>query len=114
MFPFEIGFSASYKLQSGQNWGRYASITLPNSGAQNVRLEPVDSNRTPNVGIFDFRVDKSFKLPRKSKLTMQVDMFNATNSSVVTNFRMVTGARFQEVIALLDPRIIKLGVRLDF
>ncbi|MBL8143896.1 MAG: TonB-dependent receptor [Acidobacteria bacterium] len=115
VFPYQIGFSASYKLQSGQNWGRYASISLPNAGTQNVRLEPVNTNRTPNVGIFDFRIDKSFKMPgRFGKLTAQVDMFNATNSSVVTNFRMVTGARFQEVIALLDPRIIKVGLRYDF
>lgn len=114
VFPWEIGFSGSYKLQSGNNWGRYVVFNLPNSGNTNVRVEPVDTNRAPNVGIFDIRFDKSFRLGKFGRLTGMLDVFNLTNSAVVTNFRMVTGARFKEVIAILDPRIIRLGVRYDF
>jgi hypothetical protein len=58
-------------------------------------------------------VDKSFTLPGRAKLTAMFDMFNATNSSPVTNFRITT-VRYREVIALLDPRIIRFGVRYDF
>lgn len=114
VFPWDIGVSGSYKLQSGNNWGRYLSVSLPNAGSQNVRAEPVDSQRAPNVGILDIRLDKSFKVGKYAKVSAMLDVFNATNSSVVTNFRMVTGSRYQEVIALLDPRIIRIGARIEF
>jgi len=52
-----------------------------------------------------------------------VDVFNATNADTVTNFRLTSPAtntpvavnnRYKELIALLDPRIVRFGVRLDF
>jgi hypothetical protein len=47
-------------------------------------------------------------------------VFNALNAQPVTNFRVasVNNAsqvqRFREVIALLDPRIVRFGVRYEF
>jgi hypothetical protein len=32
----------------------------------------------------------------------------------VTGFRTVTGPRFKEVIAVLDPRAARFGIRWDF
>jgi hypothetical protein len=113
VFKYDIGVSGSYKLQSGRNYGRTISVSLPNAGSQTVRVEEVAAQRAPNVGIFDIRVDKSFTLPGRARLTAMFDMFNATNSSAVTNFRITT-VRYREVIALLDPRIIRFGVRYDF
>jgi hypothetical protein len=61
------------------------------------------------------RVDKSVRLPGDAgKLTGMMDIFNLTNSNVVTNFNHNTGSSFLRVIALLDPRIIRLGVRWEF
>ncbi len=114
VFPFDIGVSGSWKLQSGYNWARSTSINFPGDGTQSIRVEPVTANRAPNVAILDFRLDKSLKFGRAGKLTGMMDMFNALNSGVVTNFRQTTGATFKEVIALLDPRIIRFGVRYDF
>ena len=51
---------------------------------------------------------------RAGKLTPQLDVFNLFNSGVVTVFRTTTGATFKEAIALLDPRIVRFGVRYDF
>ena len=113
VLPYEIGSSASFRVQSGYQWGRTTSVAFPGDGTQNIRVEPVTSNRAPNVSILDFRFDKGIKFG-STKLTGMVDVFNALNSGVVTNFRTTTGATFKEVIALLDPRIVRLGVRFDF
>jgi len=114
VFPYDVGVSASYKLQSGRHWGRTVSVRLPNAGTQTVRVEPVDAHRAPDVGIFDIRLDKSFTLPSAGRLTAIFDVFNVTNSSTVVNFRITSGSRYNEIIALLDPRIVRLGVRWDF
>jgi Carboxypeptidase regulatory-like domain len=113
--PYAIGISGSYKLQSGRQWGRIWSAPFPVAGATGLRVEPADERRAPNVGIFDIRLDKSVQLPgRGGRLTGVFDVFNLTNSDVVTNFNHSTGSSFLRVISLLDPRIVRLGVRWEF
>ncbi len=117
--PWDLAVAGSYKLQSGFQYGRYASVALPNAGAQNIAMEPVNANRAPNVGILDIRAEKAIKFGGSRKITAMVDVFNALNSDVVTNFRTISTVssatnRYRELIALLDPRIVRFGVRLDF
>ena len=47
-------------------------------------------------------------------MVFMVDVFNALNRGTVTNFRMQAGARFMEVLGLLDPRIVRFGFRYEF
>jgi hypothetical protein len=108
-----IGTSASYKLQSGNNWARTLNVNLPVAGTVNILAEPLNNNRAPNVHIFDVRVDKDLQLG-KGRLTAMLDVFNLFNANPVTNFRVISGTRFKEVIAILDPRVVRFGVRYDF
>jgi len=36
------------------------------------------------------------------------------NKSTVTNFRTTTGLTYQEVLGIIDPRIVRFGLRYDF
>jgi hypothetical protein len=110
--PFDIGLSGSWKLQSGVQWGRTVSVAFPGDGTRTVRVEPLDANRAPNVSIVDFRFDKSFRM-RNTRLTAMVDIFNAANYGTVTAFRQTT-VNYQEVTGILDPRVLRLGVRFSF
>jgi hypothetical protein len=112
--PFDIGMSGSWKVQSGGNWGRSLSVAFPGDGTRTVRVEPVTANRGETVQILDLRFDKSLRLVRSSRLTFMVDTFNLTNAGTVTTFRNATGATFKEVTVLLDPRIVRFGLRFDF
>jgi hypothetical protein len=117
VFPYDIGVSSSYKLQSGFHWARAISVpgtTLRNAGTEEILAEPVNANRSENVHILDFRFEKGIKLSRVGRVTGMVDIFNITNANPITNFRVVTGPRFKEVISILDPRIVRFGVRWDF
>jgi hypothetical protein len=112
--PFDVGFSGSWKVQSGRQWGRSLSFGFPGDGTQNVRVEEITANRAPTVSILDFRADKSFNFGRFGKVTGMFDVFNALNDGTVTNFSTVTGATFKRVIGILDPRVVRFGVRYDF
>ncbi len=114
IFPWDIGVSASYKLQSGFHYPRELSIAFPNAGAEAVPAEAFDANRAPNVGIFDIRLEKAFALGRPGSVTAMLDIFNLTNSDTVTNARNRSGSRYHEVIALLDPRTVRFGIRWEF
>ena len=111
--PLDIGVSGSWKVQSGQNYGRTINVRFPGDGSQTVRVEPVTANRYPNVSILDFRLDKSFGLGRFGRLTGMVDVFNVTNANPPTDIRETT-VNYREVLEILDPRIVRFGVRFDF
>jgi hypothetical protein len=112
--PWQIGFSGSWKVQSGRQWGRNTSVAVPNDITQNIRMEEVTANRAPTVSILDFRIDKSFTFGKFGRLTGMMDIFNALNNGTVTNFATTTGANYLRVIGILDPRIVRFGVRYDF
>ncbi len=128
-FPLGLSAAASYKLQSGFQYARTVVIAVPGAGNQTIHAEPISANRSPNVQILDVRAEKSFKFGVR-KATLMFDVFNALNAATAANFRVttgrttiapaigatpaVTGPQYQELIALLDPRIFRFGVRLDF
>jgi hypothetical protein len=112
--PWEIGFSGSWKVQSGRQWGRNNPVVFPGDGSQSIRMEEVTANRAPTVSILDFRADKSFTFGRYGRLTAMVDVFNALNKGTVVNFATTTGTNFKRVLGILDPRIVRFGVRYDF
>jgi hypothetical protein len=111
--PYDIGLSGSWKLQSGEQWGRTVSVRFPGDGTRTVRVEPSNTNRAPAVSIIDFRLDKSFRFGRFGKLTGMVDVFNAPNYGTVTDYRTTT-VNYREVTGILDPRIVRVGLRFDF
>ncbi|MPZ16817.1 MAG: hypothetical protein GEV06_02700 [Luteitalea sp.] len=114
--PWAVGISGSYKVQSGRQWGRSLNVSLPEAGSETIRVEPATANRAPNVAILDLRFDKTFTLAGGVRLTPMLDIFNLANAGTVTAFRNATASNgsFQEVTALLDPRIVRFGVRLQF
>jgi len=111
--PWGIGSSGSWRVQSGQQYGRTIAVTMPGDGARVFRVEPITANRYPNVSILDLRLDKSFRLPRYGKVTFQFDGFNLTNSGAITSFRQTT-VNYREVTETLAPRIFRVGFRWDF
>jgi len=112
--PFDVGMSGSWKVQSGGNWGRSLSVAFPGDGTRTVRVEPVTANRGETVQILDVRFDKSFRFAGSARLTAMIDTFNLTNAGTVTTFRNATTSTYKEVTALLDPRIVRFGIRFDF
>jgi outer membrane receptor protein involved in Fe transport len=114
-FGHGIASALSYKLQSGYNFNRSISVALPNAGTEAVAAHPIEDDRAPSVGIFDIRFEKKFDLGAPTRdLSFMVDVFNTFNSNPVVNFRTVSGSRYKEVIAILDPRVVRFGVRYSF
>lgn len=117
VLPANIGFSGSWKVQSGFNYARTISVAMPGGdGTRTIRVEPVTANRYPSVAILDLRLDRSVDLGRIGKLQPMLDVFNVLNSGVPTNVRTTNtaAAPFEEVTATLNPRVIRFGVRYNF
>ena len=63
--------------------------------------------------IVDFRVEKGFALG-PGTISGMLDVYNLFNSNSEVNFNLRTGTRFSNIIAALDPRAFKIGVRYQF
>ena len=113
-FPHELAVSTNIRIQSGFPYAPIHRVSIPGSGTQPVFLEDIDQNRSDNVTIVDFRAEKSVVLAGRYRMTGLFDVYNLFNSNPETNFQLRTGASFNNIIAALDPRAIKIGVRFQF
>ena len=96
--PWEIGFSANYRYQSGFQYSRIipdcACLNLSNYGAD-FFVEPLSNNRSDNAGLLNFRLDKSFQISW-AKVSAMLDIYNVTNADPVTNFNLNSGSALQD------------------
>ncbi len=113
-FPYGIGVGLNFAVQSGWNYARLMTVSLPNSGSQRFWMQDFSNNRSDTIPLLNFRVDKSVSLGGNRKLTGMVDVFNIMNNAGITNFNLTNGSHYNQVIQPLDPRTLELGVRFEF
>ena len=112
--PRDVGLSANLRHQSGWPYALIQRVDIPGTGTnQPIFLNDLSENRSENVTIMDFRLDKAFSVGAERRLTLLLDVYNLFNSNAVTNFSLRTGDR-ERIIAALDPIVMKLGVRFRF
>ena len=66
------------------------------------------------MNIVDFRIDKAFSFGDKYRAMIMADFYNLLNSNAETNFRLRTGATYNNIIDWLGGRTFKLGLRFQF
>ena len=70
--------------------------------------------RLPGVTSLDLRLGKEFRIQR-ARLNVDLDLFNALNSATVLgrqyNQRLTT---YNNVLEIMNPRILRLGLRVGF
>jgi hypothetical protein len=114
MLPKEVALSANFRMQSGWPWAPIYTVNIPGSGNQSIFLEDIDSNRSETVTLVDIRVEKAFTFGGRYKVTGLFDVYNLFNSNAETNFFVQSGRTFNNIIAALDPRALKIGARFQF
>ena len=98
--------------QSGQPYGRSFSTTL---GYGNVRIltEPMGTRRMDSVTLLDLRIEKGFTLPESRRVAGFIDLFNLFNANPEQNVSWSSGS-FQRPLAIVPPRTVRFGARLDW
>lgn len=117
--PALIDVGAFVRYQQGYPYVLFASIRncgleSCSGGSQLVLVEPFGSRRYDNLFSMDVHVERPLDLGY-GRLTAQLDIFNITNTSTVTQRdRLITSAFLNRVIDHVAPRVFRLGVRLAF
>ncbi|OFW10015.1 MAG: hypothetical protein A3H96_03415 [Acidobacteria bacterium RIFCSPLOWO2_02_FULL_67_36] len=117
--PWWGGFntSAFYRYTTGQAWGRRATIRGLRQGQESIRIEPVGTRRLDAINKVDVRVEKTFAVRGAHRTAgLFLDILNVgnqgvPNSDTVNAVNEVSGARFGEPNAWLDPRTFRAGIR---
>jgi outer membrane receptor protein involved in Fe transport len=112
--PLEIGLALGVRLQSGYPWAPVHTLLVPNVGTKDIHLMDFDENRSEDVTIVDFRVDKAWLVSDRYRITAMADVYNLLNDNPETDFIVRTGNRFQNVIDWLPGRTLSLGLRFEF
>lgn len=98
------------RYQSGTPYGRRASVSL-NYGSQTVQIEPMGTRRMEAPLVFDVRIERPFTLPKNTKVSAVVDLFNITNSNAEVDINITSSSTYQWPVSVLPPRVVRFGVK---
>jgi hypothetical protein len=111
--PWGLRVSPLLRHQSGHPFGR-TFVTRLEYGAVRVLAEPVGTRRMDNVTLLDVRFEKGFRLAGDRRVAGFVDVFNVLNANPEQNANWSSGSAFLQPLAIVPPRIFRLGARLDW
>ena len=101
-----------YRHQSGTPFGR-TFVTALNYGNATVLAEPFNTERTPNVNVFDIRSEKVFTVAR-SRITGFFDVYNLFNTNAEQDLTKSSGSAFLRPVAITPPRVARIGAKLQW
>jgi len=116
VMPLDVQLSLNYEHRSGNAFARTVSFR---GGTQiptiTLRVEPIGSQRTPNINLVDARVEKTFRwAPLKGKLAVRLNVYNLLNANTPTTIVQQSGPRFRNATNILSPRVAELGFTYSF
>jgi hypothetical protein len=116
----DVSIAAVVKIQSGTPWGRIVSLSndingVPfNQGPITFFAEPRDARRFDTIKYVDFRIGKFFNIKKHQRVEVDLDVFNLTNTSTITNLNPNTGSAVGDPSDILGPRVLRIGARWTF
>ncbi len=116
MLPFQVQLGGVFRMQSGEQFARrFTTRTRElNYGNQTIWAEPLNANRLDNVYLMDMRAEKVFSLGHGSRLGLMVDAFNVFNSGAIRAANTASGVSYLRVSSIVNPRVLKIGMRLTY
>jgi hypothetical protein len=119
--PWETGIGANLVTRQGFGKPYHVNDVVTNDPVRTFKdvlvVDDLDGNRLPAVTSFDLRFEKTIQL-RRSSVVFDVDLFNLFNAATVLGRQYdveATGTRgFDSVLEIMNPRILRLGLRVRF
>lgn len=116
----DLGFNMVNRQGFGQPWfrSRVAGSADLFSGTKPVlAIKDLGANRLPAVTSFDARVGKMLKFGRTT-LNIDLDFFNLFNAGTelgrTYDLRLTGVTGFNQVLEIMNPRIMRIGARIGF
>jgi hypothetical protein len=114
--PYQINLSAFYNARQGYPFeqGILTPTRANGSGTVFVLLDTVGENRLPTYQNIDFHVERPIKAANV-RFIPSLDIFNVANSNTIQGIRGSQNAtNANQVQAILAPRVIRFGIRVNW
>jgi len=115
IFPGAVMLSANFHHFSGDAFARTVrfggGVTIPDI---ELNVEPIGSQRLPNINNLTFRVEKSFTLRPAQKLAVRLNIYNALNANPALEVRTQAGEEFLRPRDIMPPRLAELSASYSF
>jgi len=114
--PWQMSIAGFWNLRDGTQFNR--TIQSPNrtgsGGTVNVQIEPNGTTHYPMFSQLDLHWDKGVRFGQR-RIQFNVDAFNLTNAStVLARQTRQNFAQANYVTRILAPRVIRLGLKVNF
>ena len=122
-FPYGIAASFAFQARDGYVIPRYVGAYAENIGSIYVRGSEAEQGsvgkfgdtRLPAFAELSLRVEKVFNVTEKLRFSLGVDCFNAFNSSTtLEEVNSLTSTWLGQARRILNPRVFRVGVRVEF
>jgi len=126
VLPLDIHFNASFKYITGNTWTHQARFSGLDQGRVTIFAEPRGSRRYADQMNLDLRLEKTVTFADRYRVGLMMDIFNVFNSNTITSWGTIAGSNWNpddptavgpdghNVYGLVNPRAIRLGIRLFF
>jgi len=115
--PFDINISGYLSMREGYTYPirLRSGYRAYSAGRVYAQAEPMGENHLPLLTMVDFRVEKTINVSDFGRLGIIMDVFNLlnTNTTLGKN-RDAWTSSFAQVTEIVNPRVIRLGVRFQF
>ena len=110
IFPRDFTASTNFRYTTGQPVLENIIVRGLNQGTETILQNPRGTTRLDNVTLWDVRLSKVFRFEPGMSLELALDVFNLLNESAKTVINQNVGPTFGNPIAILPPRVARLGV----
>ena len=108
-----VRLSPMLRHQSGTPFARTFVARLNYNSSVAIMAEPVGTERSDNISLFDLRAEKNFKL-KVGRVGAFFDVYNMFNSNADQVVTTTSGSAFLRPSVITPPRIARFGVKFDF
>ena len=112
--------AASWELRSGDPYARTVRVTGGRTISNfTMPVESRDANRLPKHTLLDARVSKTVNLWSRTRLDLQLNIYNVLNANTVQAVQTRSGSTYGQPIdsggtTILPPRIMQVGAVFRF
>jgi hypothetical protein len=114
VLPAHVTVSTNLRYFTGQPVVKEYTVRGLNQGTVSLLAEPRGATRLDDVTLWDLRGSKVFRFSGRRQIEVMLDAFNLLNQSAKTVINTNAGPTFGSPIAILPPRVLRLGARVNF
>jgi hypothetical protein len=79
-----------------------------------INTDPLGTLKLPTTSYVDLRLDKSFEVLQRQRLTLRVNFFNLLNANTTQTWNQRAGPTYLYPTLILRPRLMEFGVQYAF